>query len=95
MIFLGQNKTETMVMIFFDTKHRYTDISWFDGGNPDFYLHCFGIFYVHVQVSKYKMSLYFYDILGCLKISWTGAPPPVCVCAECPPGTFSVKMCYF
>ena len=53
-IFLGQNKTETMFMTFFYTKH--TDISWFDGGNPDFFLHCFGIFYVHVQVSRYKTS---------------------------------------
>ena len=43
-------------MIFFDTKHRLTDISGFARGNPDLYLHCFGIFYVHVQVSEYKMS---------------------------------------
>ena len=56
MIFLGPNKTETMLMIFFDTKHRYIDIFGFDGGNPDFYLHCLGIFYVHVQVYIYKMS---------------------------------------
>ena len=26
-IFLGLNKTKTMFMIFFDTKHRYTDFS--------------------------------------------------------------------
>ena len=37
-------------------KHRLTDISWFTRGNPDFRLHYFGIFYVNVQVSKYKMS---------------------------------------
>ena len=55
-IFLGPKKTETMFMIFFDTKHRYIDISGSDGGNPDFYLHCLGIFYVHVQVYMYKMS---------------------------------------
>ena len=55
-IFLGPSKTETMFMICFDTKHRYTDISWFDGGNPDFYLHCFGIFYVYVQISRYRMN---------------------------------------
>ena len=52
----GSKKTETMFMIFFDTKHHYTDISRFARGNPDFHLHCFGIFYIHVQVSKYKMS---------------------------------------
>ena len=56
MIFLSQKKTETMFMIFFDTKHRLTDISGLAKGNPDFYLHCFRIFYIHVQVSKYKMS---------------------------------------
>ena len=49
MIFLGPKKTETMFMIFFDTKHRLTDISGFARGNPDFCLHCFGIFHVHVQ----------------------------------------------
>ena len=31
----GQHKTETMFMIFFDTKHRYIDISGFTRGNPD------------------------------------------------------------
>ena len=56
MIYLGLNKTETMLMIFLDTKHRVTDISGLAGSNPDSYLHCFGIFYVHVQVSKYEMS---------------------------------------
>ena len=56
MIFLGRNKDEAIFMISFDTKHRYTDISWFDGGNPDSFLHCFEIFYVHAQVSEYKMS---------------------------------------
>ena len=55
-IFLGPKKTEIMFMIFFDTKHRYIDISGFDGGNPDFYFHCLGIFYVHEQVYIYKMS---------------------------------------
>ena len=44
MIFFGSNKSETISMIFFHTKHRYTDISGFARGNPDFYLHCFGIF---------------------------------------------------
>ena len=53
MIFFGPTKTETVFMIFFYTKHRYIDISGFDGGNPDFYLHCLGIFYVHVQVYIY------------------------------------------
>ena len=48
-IFLGPKKTETVFMIFFDTKH-HIDISWFDGGNPDLYLHCLGILFVHVQV---------------------------------------------
>ena len=43
MIFVGLNKTETMFVIFFDTKH-HTDISGFVRGNPDFYLHCFGVF---------------------------------------------------
>ena len=52
-IFLGPNKTDTMFMLFFDTKHCLTDISGFARGNPNFYLHCFGI-YVHLQVSKYK-----------------------------------------
>ena len=62
-MFLGQNvaksdifgskETEAMFMIFFD---RLTDISGFARGNPDFYLHCFGIFYVHVQVYMNKMS---------------------------------------
>ena len=60
MIFLGPDKNETMLMIFFDTKYRDTDISGFAGGNHDFYLHCFGIFHVHVQVSDYKMSGYFW-----------------------------------
>ena len=60
MIFLGPNKTKTIFMIFFDTKHRVTDISGFARGNSDLYLHCFRIFYVHVQVSKYKMSRYFW-----------------------------------
>ena len=60
MIFLGPNKTKTIFMIFFDTKHRVTDISGLTTGNPDLYLHCFRIFYVHVQVSKYKMT----DIFG-------------------------------
>ena len=55
-IFLGPNKIETMFMIFFIPKHRLSDISGFDRGNPDCCFHCFGIFYVHVQVSKYKMS---------------------------------------
>ena len=55
-IFVGPNKTESMFMIFLDTKHRDTDISGFAGGNPDFDLLCFGIFYVHLQVPKYKMS---------------------------------------
>ena len=36
----------------------------FAKGNPDFCLHCFGIFYVHVQVSKYKNELIF---LGCIE----------------------------
>ena len=31
MIVLGPKKIETMFMIFFDTKHRLTDISGFDG----------------------------------------------------------------
>ena len=56
MIFLGPNKTKTIFMIFFDTKHRLTDIFGFAGGNPDFCLHCVEIFYVHVQVSKYGVS---------------------------------------
>ena len=30
--------------------------------------------------------------LGCLKISWTD--PPVCVCAECPPGALSFRCSY-
>ena len=56
-IFLGLNKTETISSIFFDTKHRLTDISWLTRGNPDLYLQdCFSISYVHVQVSKYKIS---------------------------------------
>ena len=56
-IFLGQNiaksdilgprKTETTFMIFFYTKHRLTDISGFARGNPDFYLRCFGIFFMY------------------------------------------------
>ena len=123
-IVLGQNKTETIFIILFDTKHCYTDISGFAGegegevaffsakrwdrrnradliesttpchdaqvvglyrdsnplrltilaamsedyttapqhlagGNPDFYLHCFWIFCVHVQVSEYVMGRYF------------------------------------
>ena len=49
-----------MFMIFFDTKDRYMDISGFDGGNPDFYLHCLGIFYVPVQVYMYKKA----DLFG-------------------------------
>ena len=53
MIFLGPKKTESMFMIFFDTKHRLSDISGFARGNPDFYLHFFGIFHVHVQVYIY------------------------------------------
>ena len=53
---LGSTKNKTMFMVCFYTKHRYTDISGFVGGNPDFYLHCFKILYVHVQVSEYKMS---------------------------------------
>ena len=57
---LGPNKTKTIFIIFFDIKHHVTDISGFARGNPDLYLHCFRIFYVHVQVSKYKMSLYFW-----------------------------------
>ena len=56
MIFLGPNKTKTMFMIYFDSKYRVADISGFARGNPDFYLYCFGIFYVNAQVSKYKMS---------------------------------------
>ena len=56
MIFLGPNKTKTIFMIFFDIKHRVTDISGFARGNPDFCLHFFRISYVHVQVSKYRMS---------------------------------------
>ena len=56
MIFLGPNKTKIIFMIFFDNKHCLADTSGFARGNPDFYLHCFRIFYVHVQVSEYKMS---------------------------------------
>ena len=56
MIFLGPNKTKTTFMIFFDTKHGLTYISGFARGNHDFHLHCLGIVYVNVQVSKYKMS---------------------------------------
>ena len=59
-MFLGPKITETMFMIFFYTEHRLTDISVFARGNSDFYLHRFGILYVHVQVSKYKMSQYFW-----------------------------------
>ena len=55
-IFLEPNENKTMFMIFFDTKHFVIDFSGFTRGNPDFYLRCFGILYVHVQVSKYKMS---------------------------------------
>ena len=44
MIFLGPNKTKTTFMIFFDTKHRVTDISGFARGSPDLYLHCFRFF---------------------------------------------------
>ena len=56
MIFLGPKKTETIFMIFLNIKHHLADISGLTRGNPKFYLHCFGIFYVHVQVPKYKMS---------------------------------------
>ena len=56
MIFLGQNKAEILFPICFDIKVRRTDISRFPRGNRDFCLHCFGISYVHVQVSKYEMS---------------------------------------
>ena len=56
MTFLGSKKTETMFMIFFDTKHRRTDISGFARDNPDFYLHRFRMFNAHVQVSKYKTN---------------------------------------
>ena len=56
MIFLGPNKAKTIIMTFFDTKHCVTDISGFARGNSDLYLHCFRIFYVHVQVSKYELS---------------------------------------
>ena len=55
-ILFGPNKTRTMFVIFFDTKHRLTDICGFTRGKPDLYLHCFRIFHVHVQVFKYKMS---------------------------------------
>ena len=50
--FMGQKKTPAMFMISFGTKHRLTNISGLARGNSDFYLHCFGIFYVHVRVSK-------------------------------------------
>ena len=53
---LGSNPNGTMFMILFDTKHRLIDISGFAGGNPHCYLHCFGIFYVHVQISKYNLG---------------------------------------
>ena len=43
-IFLGPNKTKTIFMIFFDTKHRLTDISGFARGNSDSCLHCFRLF---------------------------------------------------
>ena len=46
----------------FVIKYCQTDISGFTGGNPDLYLHCFKISYVHVQVSKYKNELI---VLGC------------------------------
>ena len=49
MIFLVPNKTKTIFMIFLTPN---TDISGFARGNPDFCLHCFRIFYAHVQVSK-------------------------------------------
>ena len=55
MIFLGPNKTKTIFMIFFGTKHRLTDISGFARGNALFYLHCFETFDVHLLVFKYKM----------------------------------------
>ena len=55
-IFLGPNKNKNYFHDIFDTKHRVTDISGFAGRNSDLYLHCFRIFYVHVQVSKYKLS---------------------------------------
>ena len=55
-IFLGPNKAKTIFMIYFDTKHRVTDISGFARGNSDLYLHCLRIFHVHVQVFKYKFS---------------------------------------
>ena len=48
-IFLGPKKTETMLLIFFDSKDRFIDISGLDGGNTNLYLHCLGIFYFHVQ----------------------------------------------
>ena len=59
----------------------------FAKGNPDFCLHCFGIFYVHVQVSKYKNELIFLGcieaeviFLGRVKISWTVHVLCMCMC---------------
>ena len=69
-----------MFMVVFDTKHRITDISGFTRDHSDSFLHCFGIFYVNAQVSKYKLAdIFRYSVaevifLGCLKISWTYPP---------------------
>ena len=45
-----------MFMILFGIKYYSTDISGFlKKGNSDLNLHCFMIYHVHAQVSKYKM----------------------------------------
>ena len=65
-IFLGSNiaesaifgpiKTEITFMIFFVVNYCCTDISEFLMGNYDVNLHCFMIYHIHAEVSKYRMS---------------------------------------
>ena len=60
MIFLGPNKTETMFMIFFDTKHRLTDISGFTRDNLDFFCIVSGYFMFMYRFLSIKLA----DIFG-------------------------------
>ena len=62
-----------LLLIFFSIKYCENDISRFVRGIRDLYLHCFQIFHVRFQVSKYKMSWYIWVAMKlnwCLWVAW-------------------------
>ena len=56
-IFLGPNKTEIMFIIVLASNIvKLIFLGSLEVANAHLFLHCFRIFYLHIQVSKSKMS---------------------------------------